>query len=115
MIHLGSKYYRNVYQLRISRLKLILYKHCRPHQVVLIQFTDFLLGVVSAKMNNATKSKTKLEVIAHLEQELHHKLKSTFQSEEKFNIFKIRLEGGVVNVEAGPDSVRYACGLQAAL
>lgn len=64
------------------------------HEVVLIQLTDFLLGIVSAKMNNATQSKAKLEVIAHLEQELHHKLVPTLQREEKFNIFEIRLEGG---------------------
>jgi len=64
------------------------------HQVVLIQLTDFLLGAVSAKINDDTKSKTKLEIINHLENELNHKLNPTFQREEKFNIFKIRLEGG---------------------
>lgn len=62
--------------------------------MVLIQLTDFLLGVVGAKMNGGTKSEAKLEIITHLEQELHHKLSPTFQREEKFNIFKIRLEGG---------------------
>lgn len=64
------------------------------HEVVLIQFTDFLLGAVSAKMNDGTKSQAKLEVITYLEQELHHKLRPTVQREEKFNIFRIRLEGG---------------------
>lgn len=64
------------------------------HQVTLIQFTDFLLGVISAKMNNDTKSQAKLDIIAHLENALKQPLKSTFPSEEKFNIFKIKLEGG---------------------
>lgn len=64
------------------------------HQVALIQLTDFLLGIVSAKLNDGTKSEAKLEVISHLEHGLRHKLEPTFQCEEKFNIFKIRLEGG---------------------
>lgn len=64
------------------------------HEVVLIQLTDFLLGAVGARMNGTSKSEAKLEIIAYLEQELQHKLNPTFQREEKFNIFKIRLEGG---------------------
>lgn len=64
------------------------------HQVVLIQLADFLLGAVSAKMNNNTRSITKLEVIQYLEQKLGRSLEPTLLNEEKFNVFKIKLEGG---------------------
>jgi hypothetical protein len=64
------------------------------HEVVLIQLTDFLLGAVSAKMNGGTKSQAKLEVIHHLEQGLGYELLPTPLNENKFNILKIRLEGG---------------------
>lgn len=64
------------------------------HQVVLIQLTDLLLGIASAKLNNGTHSKTKLEIITHLENKLGHQLMPTLQIEEKFNVFKIKLEGG---------------------
>ncbi|HVE43794.1 MAG TPA: DUF3800 domain-containing protein [Gammaproteobacteria bacterium] len=52
------------------------------HQVVLIQLTDFLLGIVSAKMNDDTKSNAKLEVVEYLEKKLDCKLKPTVQYRE---------------------------------
>ncbi len=64
------------------------------HEVVLIQLTDFLLGAVSAKMNNATQSKAKQEIIAFLEEKLGHALIASDACEKKFNIFKINLDGG---------------------
>jgi hypothetical protein len=64
------------------------------HEVVLLQLTDLLLGAASARLNCSTKSTAKLEVIASLEHGLGHQLASTFLSEDKFNIFKIQLEGG---------------------
>ncbi len=64
------------------------------HEVVLIQFVDVLLGAVSAKINNSITSQAKLSIIQRLEDGLKHELLPTAVSEKKFNIFKIRLEGG---------------------
>lgn len=64
------------------------------HEVILIQLTDLLLGAGSAKMNNSTNSQAKLEIIHRLEYGLGYELLPTWIDEKKFNIFKIRLEGG---------------------
>ncbi len=64
------------------------------HEVALIQLTDFLLGLVAAKFNKKITSGTKLEIIEHMEQALHFNLTPTPLNEQKFNIFKIHLEGG---------------------
>jgi hypothetical protein len=55
-----------------------------------------LLGAVSARINGRTDlGATKEGVIANLERRLNrHRLGPTQKSEEKFNIFKIRLGGG---------------------
>lgn len=65
-------------------------------EVVLLQLCDVLLGAASARMNGRNDLGTAKEgVIAHLERRLNlSRLGPTQKSEEKFNIFKIRLEGG---------------------
>jgi len=65
-------------------------------QVVLIQFADLLLGAASARMNNTLKDgSAKSELVRRLEQNLgSEKLIPTHKGAEKFNIFKIRLDGG---------------------
>lgn len=65
-------------------------------EVVLLQLCDVLLGAASARMNERQDlGAAKESVIAHLERRLNRtRLGSTYKSEEKFNIFRIRLEGG---------------------
>lgn len=65
-------------------------------EVVLLQLCDVLLGAVSARINERTDLGTAKEgFIAHLERRLNRpRLSPTHRSEEKFNIFKIRLGGG---------------------
>lgn len=65
-------------------------------EVVLIQFSDFLLGATSAKLNNSIVSNTaKINIIKHIEKLIDREISPTTRSENKFNIFKIRLEGGL--------------------
>ena len=64
-------------------------------EVVLLQFCDVLLGAASARMNAFDNlGQAKENVIAHLESRLGRQLRPTPRAEEKFNIFRIRLEGG---------------------
>jgi len=60
-----------------------------------IQLADILTGLVAAKFNNETTSKAKLALIAHIEQHwLETSISPTAKWEEKFNVFKINLQGG---------------------
>lgn len=65
-------------------------------EVVLLQLCDVLLGAASARMNERKDlGAAKESVIAHLERRLNRtRLRPTHKSEEKFNIFRISLEGG---------------------
>jgi hypothetical protein len=65
-------------------------------EVVLLQLCDVLLGAASARLNERTDlGAAKEGVVAHLERRLGRaRLGPTHKAEEKFNIFKIRLEGG---------------------
>ena len=65
-------------------------------EVVLLQLCDVLLGAASARMNDRQGlGAAKESVIAHLERRLNPtRLRPTHKSEEKFNIFRISLEGG---------------------
>ena len=65
-------------------------------QVVLIQLCDLLLGAVSGRMNNTLKEgSAKSKLVRHLEKRLDvDTLTPTPRNREKFNIFKIRLNGG---------------------
>lgn len=65
-------------------------------EVTLIQFSDFLLGIASARLNNTLKDGSpKKQVVERLENHLNiTKLIPTHQTELKFNIFQIKLGGG---------------------
>ena len=64
-------------------------------QVVLIQLSDLLLGMASSRMNGTLKvGSAKEELAVYLENKLGRPLAPTLQAEQKFNIFRIRLQGG---------------------
>ena len=65
------------------------------HEVQLLQYADFLLGMVSSRFNNdIAPGGTKDRVISYLEERLgkRWKLLPTTKGVRKFNIFKIALE-----------------------
>ncbi|MEW6220219.1 MAG: DUF3800 domain-containing protein [Thermodesulfobacteriota bacterium] len=65
------------------------------HDVVLLQMVDFLLGMASARLNDAVQAGgAKDKVARHLEKALGMRLAHTPRNERKFNIFQIRLNGG---------------------
>jgi hypothetical protein len=68
----------------------------RSYQVVLMQLTDFLLGMASSRVNESVRPGTvKDRLITHLERRLGiPRLEATRKFEPKFNIFKINLQGG---------------------
>jgi hypothetical protein len=64
-------------------------------QVVLIQLSDLLLGMASARLNKTLNAgSAKAELVAYLEYKLNRLIEPTYHSEHKFNIFKINLQGG---------------------
>jgi hypothetical protein len=64
-------------------------------QVVLIQMCDVLLGAASSRLNpGGLESPAKRAIVERIEARLGRKLGPTPKTEEKFNIFKIRLQGG---------------------
>ncbi len=64
-------------------------------QVVLIQMCDLLLGAASSRLNSGgLTSPAKRAIVERIEARLNRKLGPTPKTEEKFNIFKIRLQGG---------------------
>ncbi|MCD6116299.1 DUF3800 domain-containing protein [bacterium] len=65
-------------------------------QVVLIQLCDLLLGAASSRMNNTLKAgSAKSELVCFLEKGIGiDTLAPTPKGTEKFNIFKIQLNGG---------------------
>jgi hypothetical protein len=64
-------------------------------EVVLIQLCDLLLGAASSRINGTLGRNTaKAVLVEHLETALGGALRPTPKGEEKFNIFKIRLQGG---------------------
>jgi len=65
------------------------------HEVVLIQLCDLLLGAARSRINVTLRDGTaKAVVVQRLERALGRVLAPTDKTEEKFNIFKIRLQGG---------------------
>lgn len=65
------------------------------YEVVLIQLCDLLLGAASSRINDTLGEDTaKAAVVQSLELALGRPLAPTHKTEEKFNIFKIRLQGG---------------------
>lgn len=64
-------------------------------QVALIQLTDLLLGMASARLNNTLHDGSpKAKLVNHLEQKLNRRISPTHRSENKFNVFRINLQGG---------------------
>jgi len=65
-------------------------------ELVLIQLSDFLLGATSAKLNQKDLTNTaKIKVIEHIEKRRGKEIAPTWRTENKFNIFKINLQGGL--------------------
>jgi hypothetical protein len=64
------------------------------HQSAGIQLADVLTGLVAAKFNNEISSQTKKNLITLAETELNKVIQPTPKWEEKFNVFKINLQGG---------------------
>ena len=60
-----------------------------------IQLADFITGLVAAKVNGEIKSEAKINLIKHIEESyLKRQIAHTGKWEEKFNVFKINLQGG---------------------
>lgn len=60
-----------------------------------IQLADILTGMVVSKFNGETKSAAKLGLMQYVEEKyLSKEIAPTSKSEEKFNVFKINLQGG---------------------
>lgn len=60
-----------------------------------IQLADVLTGMVRSKFNNSITSESKKELILEAEETfLGNPIRHTPKSEEKFNVFKINLQGG---------------------
>jgi len=59
-----------------------------------IQLADFLVGAINSKFNSKIKNEAKLSVIAKIEELKGSELMPTSKTVEKFNIFKINLQGG---------------------
>lgn len=64
-------------------------------QSIGIQLADILTGITAAKFNGNTTSEAKAALIKHIEDNyLKRDIAPTSKSIEKFNIFKINLQGG---------------------
>jgi len=64
-------------------------------EVVLIQLCDLLLGAASSRLNDTLHADTaKHALVQALEAGLRRRLSPTHKTEEKFNIFRIQLQGG---------------------
>lgn len=64
------------------------------HESLGIQLADVLTGITTAKMNNKTTSLAKQELMNYVESHIGNIIQPTSKIEEKFNIFKINLQGG---------------------
>lgn len=64
-------------------------------QSVGIQLADILTGLVASKFNNEATGEAKPTLVQHIETEyLNRPIAPTSKWEEKFNVFKINLQGG---------------------
>jgi len=64
-------------------------------ELVLMQLCDLLLGAASSRINNTLHESTaKSSVVHRIESALDRSLMATPKNEEKFNIFRIQLQGG---------------------
>lgn len=63
--------------------------------LVLIQLADLFLGMASSRLNEALRTGgVKEQVVTRLEKHLGRMLAPTYRTENKFNIFRINLQGG---------------------
>ena len=64
-------------------------------QLVLMQLCGILLGADNSRLNaGAPASAAKLAIVERVEAGLGRQISPTWKSEEKFNVFKINLQGG---------------------
>lgn len=63
-------------------------------EVQLIQMADLFTGAVNAKFNGFSTHTAKGELIKIIESKLKKEIAPTSKCEEKFNVFKINLQGG---------------------
>lgn len=64
-------------------------------EVVLIQLCDLLLGAAGSRINSTLRiGSAKEALVQRLESAIGRSLAPTHKAEEKFNVFKIRLQGG---------------------
>ena len=64
------------------------------HQSLGIQMADILTGLVASKFNKEVTGSAKIGLINQVEDTLKRPIAPTSKWEEKFNIFKINLQGG---------------------
>ena len=62
-------------------------------EVGFIQLADLLTGAVNAKINGATTSANKNAIINRIEERMGRPIRETNRGTNKFNVFKIRLNG----------------------
>lgn len=78
---------------QLSRISLVQAVH--SHESVLMQLSDVLLGIASAKFNASVSSESlKGQLISYYEELLGRNITPTSCAEKKFNVFKINLQGG---------------------
>jgi len=67
----------------------------RSRESVLLQLTDVLTGIASARLNNIlTPNTAKADLVGELERRLGRPICHTLKGEQKFNVFVIDLAGG---------------------
>jgi len=67
----------------------------RSTDSVLIQLCDVLLGAAAARLNNTLNTGSAKEKVAQeIEMHIGHEIAHTLKSEQKYNVFKIDLNGG---------------------
>ena len=63
-------------------------------QLALMQLCDILLGAANSRLNvGAPASPAKLAIVERMEASLGRRITPTWKSEDKFNVFKINLQG----------------------
>lgn len=67
----------------------------RSRESVLLQLTDVLTGIASARLNDTlTPNTAKADLVGALESRLGRPIRHTLKGEQKFNVFVIDLSGG---------------------
>jgi hypothetical protein len=67
----------------------------RSDESVLIQLADVLTGAAAARLNDSLRQgSAKEKVVEQLELAIHHTIRPTIKNEQKYNVFKINLQGG---------------------